>query len=524
MANNKVKLTPEQKRAARQQLKQAKIDARKAKMEERRLKRLSRKEVAMNSMGTTPAARKDLLTPEAQERVKNIRAHTENAVIAFFSRFHTWEDNAFMDDVRQATLRGAHPATYLLFWCLATFFFLFIVYASWARLDEVTSGQGQVIPSSKIQIIQNLEGGIIENIFVKQGDIVDVNQNLVRLDKTGFESSFSERQSRGYQLRADVLRLQSLIEGTGMSVPNSLRTEAPEAVRQAIALYESSKEEAQSARNTIRQQVEQRAQELADAKSKLKQNELSSQLAQEEYDLAVPLEARGVISRVELLRLQRELIDAKGNYDTAKTAVPSAEAALAEVRSRLNETRLKYINQWKQELAEKQGELNRITELLKADKDRVLRTNVTSPVRGQIKQVLVNTIGQVVQPGQELVEIIPLDDTLLIEAQIRPRDIAFLRPGQRALVKITAYDYSIYGGLEAKLESISPDTIVDERGDAYYKILVRTEKNYLGDEKKPMPIIAGMVASVDIITGNKSLLDYLLKPINKAREKALRER
>jgi adhesin transport system membrane fusion protein len=435
-----------------------------------------------------------------------------------------WEDGAFMDDVRQATLRGAHPAANALFWVMVAFWVVFLLWASVAELDEVTSGIGQVIPSGKVQTVQNLEGGIIKGIRVRQGDVVNPGDILIDIDDTGFASSFEEKRKRYYTLQAKTARLEAEISGEKPVFPQETVVKAPQIVEEANNLYLSRVGEFRSAKEILQRQVEQRSQELEEAKNKQTQTARSWELAQKEYDMAVPLQRDGVISEVELLRLERDVNTQLGEREAARLAVPKTEAALREAQSRLKEATLRFQNESRQELAEARDELARLEEILKAEADRVDRTSVRAPVRAEVKQVLVNTVGGVVQPGMDLVELVPLDDTLLVEAKIRPQDIAFVRPGQKSMVKITAYDFSIYGGLPGKLEQISPDTITDEEGEAFYKIRVRTERNYLGEGKDRLPIISGMIATVDILTGKKTVLDYLLKPLRKAREKALKER
>lgn len=240
--------------------------------------------------------------------------------------------------------------------------------------------------------------------------------------------------------------------------------------------------------------------------------------------MSQPLVKAGAISQVEILRLQRSAVETRGELEATNLAIPRAEAAVAEIERKMEESRLSFRSDAFKELNEARTELSKITSTSKAIDDRVSRTTVVSPVHGVIKQLKVNTIGGVVQPGSDLAEVVPLEDSLLIEARIRPQDVAFLHPGQKAMVKFTAYDYTIYGGLKANLELISADTIQDEEGKSFYLIQVRTEKSHLGNDDHPLLIIPGMVATVDIITGQKSVLDYLLKPVLKARQEAMRER
>ncbi|WP_416359033.1 HlyD family type I secretion periplasmic adaptor subunit, partial [Atlantibacter subterraneus] len=272
------------------------------------------------------------------------------------------------------------------------------------------------------------------------------------------------------------------------------------------------------------EQLIQKKQELLDFEAKKVQYRNSLGLLQQEINMSEPLVAKGAISKVEVLRLRRSEVETRGQLDSVALAIPRAQAAINEIESKVAETRGRYRSEALAQLNEARTDLSKLEASGKAIEDRVNRTLVTSPVRGIVQQMLVNTIGGVIQPGNDLVEIVPLDDSLLVEAKIRPKDIAFLHPGQEAVVKFSAYDYTIYGGLKGKLEQISPDTVTDKEGNSFYVIRLRTDKNHLGSNEKPLLIIPGMVASVDIITGKKTILEYLMKPILRARAEAFRER
>ena len=291
-----------------------------------------------------------------------------------------------------------------------------------------------------------------------------------------------------------------------------------------MALYRSRQQRLRSEQRTLGEQLRQKEQELAEFRSKAQQYRSSLGLLQQELNMSQPLVASGAISEVEVLRLRRSVVEVRGSLEATNLAIPRAEAAMSEIRSKMEESELAFRAEAFKELNELRTELQKITATSVAIQDKVTRTTVTSPVRGVIKQLKVNTIGGVVQPGSDMLEIVPLDDSLLIEAKVRPQDVAFLHPGQKAMVKFTAYDYTIYGGLKAKLEVISADTITDEEGNSFYLIQVRTDKSHLGSDEHPLLIIPGMVATVDIVTGEKSVLDYLLKPVLKARSEAMRER
>ena len=247
-------------------------------------------------------------------------------------------------------------------------------------------------------------------------------------------------------------------------------------------------------------------------------------LLKQELDMSEPLAAEGAISEVEILRLKRSTNDLRGELEATRLAIPRIQSELEEMHNKIEDLDISFRTQARSELNELQAELSGVEETLHSQEDRVTRTVVRSPVRGEVKQIKVSTIGGVIQPGMDLLEIVPLEGTLLVEAHVRPADIAFLRPDQDAQVKLTAYDYAIYGGIPAKLEHISADTITDERGDSFFLIRVRTDRNYLGPAENPLKIIAGMTAVVDVMTGKKTVLDYLLKPVLRAREMALREK
>lgn len=367
---------------------------------------------------------------------------------------------------------------HIILWTSVLFIAAALIWAYYAKLDEVTTGSGKVIPSSEIQVIQNLEGGIVEKIMVSEGDIVKKGQTLMQIDNTLFMATYNEALKKMTALELEIIRLNALMQNKPLSIPQKYIKSSPNLVQVAEALDKSKKQE-----------LEQMNKALA--------------LAERELKLTRPLVSRGAVSEVEVLRLERTINELKGKISEFKS----------KALERLNQAR---------------SELLALKEAHMADKDRVTRTTVRSPVKGIINRIKINTMGGVIKPGMDIIEIVPLEDTLLIEAKIRPGDIGFIHPGQKAMVKISAYDFSIYGGLEGKVEQISADTITEEKSnnkeESFYVIRVRTEKNHLGTEKNPLPIIPGMLATVDILTGEKTVLEYILKPIIKAQKTALRER
>ena len=429
------------------------------------------------------------------------------------------------NEVNKALIDDSPRVVRITLWAILGFFIIMIAWAALAEIDEVTRGDGKAIPSSRLQKIQNLEGGIVAEVFVHEGEVVNAGAPLLRLDDTRFRSNAGESEADRLALEARIQRLTAQVEGKEtLTLSPTIMAKSPDIANGELELFASVNKRIQSELSGLNEQLVQKKQELLDYQAKAEQYRRSLSLLQQEISMSEPLVAKGAISKVEVLRLRRSEVDTRGQLESVTLAVPRAQAALKEIESKMGEARGRYRSEALSQLNEARTDLSKTEASGKAIEDRVNRTLVTSPVRGIVQQLMVNTIGGVIQPGNDIVEIVPLDDTLLVEAKIRPQDIAFLRPGQEAIVKFTAYDYTIYGGLKAKLEQISPDTVTDKEGKSFYVIRLRTEKNHLGSDKNPLIIIPGMVASVDIITGKKTILAYLLKPILRARAEAFRER
>ncbi len=435
-------------------------------------------------------------------------------------------DIEYMTDSSAATLEGVPVRYHIILVTSMVFLFVALIWASFATLDVVTVGQGKVIPSSNMQVIQNLEGGIVKDIRVKIGDIVEKDQVLMIIDDTRFVSSLKENQTQLAALQAKIIRLNAETNGEELKFPEDLEKNFPQYVASERNFYESRKKELQVKLNILKDEESQRSQELMGAKQKKDQIQRSLQLVQKELNLTKPLVSQGAVSEVEVLRLERTVNDLAGELEQTDLSIPKLEANLAGAKKKIDELLISFKTEALSDTNAAKAEFNKLTETNSAAADRVNRTIVRSPVHGTINQVKVTTLGGIVQPGQDLMNIVPLNDTLLIEANIRPADIGFLRPGLPAKVKISAYDFSIYGGLNAIVEHISADTITDEKGNPFYQIRVRTtERSYLiGKHGERLQIIPGMSATVDILTGQKTVLEYLLKPIIKAKNDAMRER
>lgn len=398
---------------------------------------------------------------------------------------------------------------------------LAIMWATVATFDEITKGEGKVIPSRQLQILQSLDGGIVMGIAVHEGQVVEAGQTLLKIDPTRFLSSVRESNAQSYSLQAKAARLSAIADGKPFVPPPDALKHDPETVAAEQRLYQTRTSELNAQLSIVRQQLTQRHQELVEMRAKRDQAAQAYDLSARELAVTKPLISAGAVSEVELLRLERDVARFRGERDMAGAQIARSQSAIIEASRKIEEVELNFRNEARKDLAETQGKINALGEGSVGLADKVKHSDIRSPVRGTVKRLLVNTVGGVVQPGKDVVEVVPLDDTLLLEAKVMPKDIAFLRPGQKAVVRFTAYDFTIYGGMEAVLEHIGADSIIDERGNTYYVVRVRTNKAQLADN---LPIIPGMVAEVGIVTGQKSILNYLLKPVLRAKQAAFTER
>ncbi len=428
----------------------------------------------------------------------------------------------FATDADLAMLRQEPLRARVLLRSIGIVFAVFILWAAVAQLDEVTRGDGKVIPSRQLQVLQSIDGGLVSEILVREGEVVQANQLLIKIDETRFASSVKENQAQATGLMAKAARLKALSDGKPFVPPPEVVKEDPGVVAQERQLYEAKRDEMNAAVSIARQQLAQRQQELNEAQVKRAQASQGFELTSRELSVTKPLINSGAVSEVELLRLERDVSRYRGERDMASAQITRIQAAINEAQRKIEEVELTFRNDAGKELSETMSKLNSLTEGGVALSDRVKQSSIRSPVKGTVKRLLVNTVGGVIQPGKDMIEIVPLEDALLLEARVQPRDIAFLRPGQPAMVKFTAYDFSIYGGLEGTLEHIGADTVTDDKGNAFYTVRVRTNRPGFGDAN--LPIIPGMVAEVDILTGKKSVLAYLLKPVLRAKSVAMTER
>jgi len=435
------------------------------------------------------------------------------------------QDMDYMSETSAAALQGPPAFSHVVLWGAILFLIVFFTWAALANISESTVGDGRVIPSGQVQVVQNLEGGIVSEIKVRVGDIVRKNDTLLVIDDTRYLSSAKENTAKDSALMAKIARLTAEVQGTAFIVPTAVAKSNPDLARRELDLYQSRQAEFIANTSALRQQIDQRTQEIVEKRSRVKQITTSLAMLNQTVAMMRPVVKEGAMSQIELLAKEREANDLKGELDSSNINIPRLEAAVAEARNKLQSYEAKFRGDSQTELNLARAEQEGTSATGIALKDRVERAIVKSPVNGTIKTVKVTTVGGVVQPGSDMVEIVPNEDSLLVEARVKPKDIAFLRPGQDALVKLTAYDFSIYGGFPAKLDYISADSVMDEKKqESYYLVRVRTTGNGPTRDGKPLAIMPGMTATVHIQTGQKTFLQYLLKPVIKTKELAFRER
>ncbi len=450
--------------------------------------------------------------------------HPDGAAEALKSRARRLEDIEYMSEVDAALHRRGHPYAYMLSVGVLAFFFCFGVWASLAEVDEVTRGQGQVVPSQRIQEIQYYEGGVLAEMLVKEGQKVAKDEILARISNQTIVSSREDAENRKIDHEANILRLEAELNGVEPAFPADLAQKYPQVVEGQKALYRANKQRYEGEIQTSEAKIEQRKGEVEETLSTRRALEARLNISIQQRDTLRPLVAKGVYSKVDFLRTEQQVAELRGQLETIIQTISRSRSAVAEAEAMLENRRNELRSAMQEDINKRRAEIKSIDTMLTAGIDRVARTELRSPVNGLVKRILLNTPGGSVKSGETVLEILPIDETLLLEAKIKPTDRAFLHEQQSAVVKISAYDFSIYGGLDATVESISADTIEDKRGDSYYEVRLRTKTNTLKYRDALLPILPGMTASVDILTGKKTVLEYLLKPLFKAKQNALRER
>lgn len=440
--------------------------------------------------------------------------------------FSEIEDLDYMSSYNKAAEKTATKGSRIFVWSMAGLVFGTLIWMGIAEIDEITKGDGKVIPSTHLQVIQNLEGGIVKEILVHEGDKVKKGTLLIRLSDVKPVSEFEENRIKYGELKAKMYRLSAEARAGTFVVPENEKDFLAKFALHEEAVFLSNKSQLVNKIKILNEQLNQKISEYEDAKSKMELLDQSKSLINKEEQIAQSLLGRGVEAKVDFLKLQRERNEIERQASEAKNALPRLRYAITELKDKMLQEKIDYQSKAKLELSETMAELQRLNAGSAPLQDQVARTQIAAPVNGIVKQLFINTVGGVIRPGMDIAEIVPSDASLLIETKVKPSDIAFIHPGQKAIVKFTAYDFSIYGGMSGEVYQISSDTIVDQqKQESYYIVKVKIDQHSIENTRlAKVDIIPGMTATVDIVTGKKTILQYLMKPIIKAHNNALTEK
>lgn len=434
------------------------------------------------------------------------------------------EDLEFMSELETANNLKPSRASQIFLWTIAGLFFWLVLWASFSEVDERVRGIGQVMPSSDVQVIQSLEGGILSETLVAEGDIVKKGQVLLKIADVQFASEGRGIEAQMKGMEAKRVRLKAEASGQEFVMPADITQKYPDIAANEEKLYRSRQSELENTLNITHDDVREAEANLSEVKASISKLYKSKELLGHELDIARKLVEQKAMPEIEKLKRERDLNDTSGTLDSAIQSRQSLEARLSGARKKEEEKRGAFKSQALAELNELEAKIAGIKESLTSVTDKVNRAELRSPVAGIVQKIYVRTVGGVIQPAQKLVEIVPIADDLMIRAKIAPADVAFLKPGQDVKVKITAYDSQIYGTLNGKLERIGANTVEDGKGNAFFEIDVRTDKNYLGTEEVPLRIFSGMVSETEVITGKRTIMTYLLKPVLRTRDRAFTEK
>ena len=408
-----------------------------------------------------------------------------------------------------------------LLYLVSIVLFLLVVWSYFAEIDEVAKGDGKVIPSQQLQVLQSYDGGIVQDILVGEGQTVKAGQVLLRVDPTRFLSSLEENTTQFAALAAKVQRLSALTQGKALRFNKELQEQAPSIIENERKLYNSNLAELDEVAAGSDSRIMQRRQDVEEERANLSQYQNVLSLTRKELSVTKPLLASGAVSEIEILRLERQVVELEGNITKSKVAIERGLNAIEEEIIKKEESRLRLVNRWNQELTDATGEMATLQQSQTSLEDVVSQADIRSPINGTVQRLLINTVGGVITPGSAVVELVPQDDQLIVEAKVSPKDIAFIRQGQPAILKFSAYDFTIYGGMSAEVQHISADAITNDKDETYYLVRLETKRS-IADES--LDILPGMIVQVDILTGKKTVLNYILSPLFNVTASALRER
>lgn len=429
----------------------------------------------------------------------------------------------FMDQLEAAARMKPHAASNIMLYSVTALIVFFIVWASASKIEELTRGQGQVVPTQEIQFIQSLEGGILQELLVGQGDRVTKGQVLMRLSDVVSSSEERGTEAKSDSLKLKKSRLEAESEGKEFVVPEDLMKKIPDIAQSELDLYRSRQQELKNAVSILEDKIAKVEADMDETQAQVNRLSSSRGSLQQELSITRDMVAQKAVSKLEQIRLEREVNDVSGQINASQERIGGLKSELSAAQKQKADQGDRFRSQALTELSEVKTQIAQLSESLKSIGDRVSRAELKAPVDGIVNNIAVRTIGGVIEPAQRLVEIVPVDDQLKVVARVLPSDIAFLKVGQTVKVKISAYDSQRYGSLDGKLVRVGASSVSDKDGNVFFEIEVRTAKNYLGTPEAPLPITPGMVATTEVITGKRTIMAYLLKPFLHARDRALRE-
>ncbi|MFK7839292.1 MAG: HlyD family type I secretion periplasmic adaptor subunit [Bdellovibrionales bacterium] len=434
------------------------------------------------------------------------------------------KDTDFMSELEAANHMRPNKASILLFLTIIALVTAVFFWSAISKVEEITRAQGSVVPSKDIQVVQSLEGGVLEELAVREGQQVKQGDILMRISDVQFASQERGTEAKSLSLRAKKARLEAEARGADFVLPDEVSEKTPQIAKNERSLYESRQNELNNTYAILDDRINKATAELAEVRAQISRFSNSKRLLGQELEITKEMVRKRAVPKIEEIRINREISDLSGQINAGaqrrRALQAEVEVAKKERASQLD----KFQSQALGELNQVETEIAGLKENLTSISDRVERAELRAPVDGTVNRITIKTIGGVIEPAAKLVEIVPLDDELKIIAQVQPNEIAFIRPGLPAKVKITAYDPQRYGALDGELVRIGANSVTDNQGNAFFEIEVRTDKNFMGDESNPLPITAGMVADVEIITGKRTILEYLMKPILRAKNRAFTER
>ncbi len=434
-----------------------------------------------------------------------------------FKQGEAIDENSYVSDVQAALMLQSPRGGRLIIYVMIALTIIAISWSILAKIDDVVKAQGQVIPSSHVQEIQNLEGGVLKEIFVREGQIIEKGDQLVLIDDVQFGSELEKSFLEGIGYELSLMRLKAEVAGKDLIIPAEVVDQYPEISQQQMALYRTRQANLNKQLDVLEFAKRQKQQELSQHKQKLISAREKHNLALQELKKLEPLLATGAVSEMEILQARQKAANTKAEVTDVSYGIPGLEAAVLEAQGRIDQTITDFREEAERELNDISAKNKAVTAMQKSLKDKVERAGVRSPVNGTVKKIYVDTIGGTIKPGMTIMEIVPLDDTLLIETKVLPKDIGFIREGQKATVKLSAYDYSVYGGIEGHVERVSADSTTDEKGRTFFVINVSIPQNYIGQPEDNLLIIPGMQAEIDVVVSRRSVIDYVLRPLLKAK-------